>query len=674
MTNIALYAPTLLQLRSSSSSGQLLAGAELSLLHLRQALENLGHKVVCFTNVLDSCSDQSLCSVTEFHEEDFEVVIYSRTYGRKHRTGTTSTRRLLWVHDTVEESASLVVGGINALGKLLSQYHHLVFVSAWHRMQYATYFPKATLWLTKSSSIRHLLPEISIFRGNNRRFDVIHTAHPRKALSAVLDIFDLLAAQHPSLRLALVDSAGVYQDGEFVYKGRQTSLSNILKRRYGISGPPFEVLSALPQLELIPLLAQCEILLHPDQSTETGATTVLEAIQAGCATVVSDLGCLPEIASATGSVLAPPSMVGSQVYADAVCAALEQRKLPTRCDIGDNIRNHNFLQSSRWANAITASNEPTFEPCIVAGVAWQDLNGILADHPKMQTMTVSVPVLQDCKLSIHLFPQRGMALMGVLEPTALPSLSVDLDILASECSEKIKTLLNRLAKRGISRLIMRIAAKPDPCTLHTAWLCAAVVHGARVTTIRQLSILLNRWQTDELRERAIISPRVREQIRVARTKWIIRHLFVNSPDFTVWFDAYDRHRNAFGSMGISRERARELLDCQGPLGVHGAIAIDPTSDEVCGFYLVLRQGEFAALHSWGTDQRYQSNLHKLLIADAARLARQRGVNHFEYGSDLGEYGKSDGLNTLYRRFGGRVSPSLQLVLPVPTALAFYDAT
>jgi hypothetical protein len=674
MTSIALCAPTMLKLSPGKLAGHPLAGAEQSLLHLRLALEKLGHKVVCFTNLDGSSQNASLCADTDFREQDFELVIYSRTYGRDLGASVAATRRILWLHDTVEESASLVAGGIAAIGKSLDQYHHLVFVSAWHRMQYATRFPKATDWLTKTSSIWHLLPEISALRGESSRFDVIHTAHPRKALAAVLDIYDMLAAKRPSLRLALVDSAEIYQDRWFVFEGRRTSLSAVLKARYGKAGPPFEVLPAMSQCELFLLLAQCEVLLHPDQSTETGATTVLEAIQAGCATVVSDLGCLPEMASTTGSVYPAPGIVALQVYANAVCVALDQCETRRRWDVGQNVRNHNSAQSSRWAHALAAASGTAPEASCIEGSRCRDVNGLLVAHPRKQTLAMAVPGSQNFQLAVHVFPQRDLALLGVLEPTALPDIHGDVDALASAFSKTMNELIKRLAAQGISSLIMRVSPRTVPSAVVKAWLCAAAAHGARFMTIRQLSIALSDTQNDELRERVTLSTRVREQVEAARANWTIRHLSGSSSDFNAWFNAYDKHRSSYGAIGLVRERARKLINSDGELGVHGAIAIDPVSEEVCGFYLILREGEFATLHSWGTVRRYRSNLHKLLIADSARLARMHGVRQYEYGSDLSEYGKNEGLNSLYRRFGGAVSPSLQLIFPIPTAHVTYAPT
>ncbi len=664
MARIALYAPTLLKLNPAKRNTQPLAGAELSLLHLHHTLERLGHMVVCFTNLKEPHSGMSLRALNDFNEKDYEIVIYSRTYGLKLSVHNKATRRVLWLHDTVEEAASLVAGGIATIGQGLCRYHHLVFVSAWQRMQYSACFPTAIDWSRRATSIWHLLPELSIHRRTSKNFDVIHTAHPRKALPAVLDIYDLLAAKRPSLRLALVNAAEIYQDSNFFYGGGQTNLSKVLKARYGKAGPPFTVLPAMPQDELILLLSQCEILLHPDQSTETGATTVLEAFLAGCGTVVSDLGCLPEMVGMTGHILPAPGTIALQVYVNSICVALDRRDVRVTCDVGQNIRDHNMVQTSRWSKVLTTVCAPRSKPRIVinASSSYRDINAVLAEHPQHLTLALVVPKAPASQIAVHLFPKREMALIGLIVPVMLPVLHGDIDALTSAFTKALGKLIERLNTHGISRLVMRISCHSVPSAVLAAWLCAASIHGAHMLKIRQLSIDLRMTQDDEQRERQTLSLRVRQQIVAARTMWIIRRLSGNSIEFDTWYDAYDKHRSAFNAIGLVRKRVRELLNSDGELGVHGALAIDTESNQIGGFYLILRVGEFATLYSWGTNQRYRSNLHKLLIADAVRLARQLKVKYFEYGSDLSEYGLHDGLSMLYQRFGGKDSPSMQLEL------------
>jgi len=672
MPCIAIYAPTLLQLSPFKPVRRPLAGAELSMLNLRRMLELQGHKVVCFTNLYGPAADFSLRNFIDFREQGFELVIYSRTYGQKLGVRGTNTRRVLWLHDTVDEAAYLVDGGIGALGKLLGQYDHFVFVSAWQRLQYQSCFPNGIAWSEKSTSVWHFLPEVTAQRNEGRIFDVIHTAHPRKALAAVLEIYDLLLEMRPTLRLALVDASEIYQDDHFFYKGRLTTLSAVLKTRYGGTGPPFTVLNAMSQYELIRLLAKCEVFLHPDQSTETGATTLLEAIRAGCATVVSDLGCLPEMASAVGSVLPMPGKVEMKTYANAALKVLDRYGAHRTCDVGRNIREHNAVQQARWASVLAATSRELRAPRLAICNDYCDFNGLLAEHPRNQILFLAFPRLPNCRFSVHLFPTRGMALLGVLEPTRLPAIEGDVDALADAIFDAMKALLEQLSALGILRLVMRISSAPPISTFLAAWLSASTSHGARIMTIRQLVISLHMAQQDELRERQSMSTRVRQQVAAARKAWVIRRLSRSDDELDQWFSAYSKHRRGFGAVGLVQKHVRELLNSEGELGIHGALAIDPSNDEVCGFYLILRVGDFATLHSWGTERRYQSNLHKLLIADAACLARAYNVKCFEYGSDLSEYGQSVGLNSLYRRFGGDTYPCFQLTFSVPSVCTHYS--
>ena len=184
MINIAIYAPTILELNPIKPYIHPMAGAELSLLHLRDALEQLGNTVICFTNVKENFPGSSFRSTTEFNEQDFDIAIYSRTYGLKFSNCSTTTRRILWLHDTIEEAASTVAGGIDAIQCALYQYNHLVFVSAWHRLHYSTYFPDLIDWSGKSTSIRHLLPRLQL-----RRYSMLDIQLIRVKLYQLFSIF-----------------------------------------------------------------------------------------------------------------------------------------------------------------------------------------------------------------------------------------------------------------------------------------------------------------------------------------------------------------------------------------------------------------------------------------------------------------------------------------------------
>lgn len=675
MINIAIYAPTILELNPVKPYNHPMAGAELSLLHLRDALEQLGNTVICFTNVKEDFPGSSFRSTTEFNEQDFDIVIYSRTYGLKFSNCSTTTRRILWLHDTIEEAASTVAGGIDAIQCALYQYNHLVFVSAWHRLHYSTYFPDLIDWSGKSTSIRHLLPRLQLRRYASSSFDVIHTAHPRKALSAILDIYDRLVSMRPSLRLALVDSAEIYQERNFFYKYETTNLFDILKARYGRKGPPFTVLRAIPQYELIQLLSKCEILLHPDQSTETGATTVLEASMAGCQIIASDLGCLPEMIGSSDFILPAPGIISPSIYAKCVCVALDSRSKRLSCDVGKNIYEHNESQIRRWIDALNQVREKNSKHYVVKKMtsSYRDINEVLALYPSKLTLklVLEIPEGQTCDIAVHLFSQQKLAIVGLLTPITLPGINEDIDVLSSALMKSMDVLVSHLSACDISHLVMRICCHSVTSTVIGAWLSASSTLGARMLKIRHLAIDCKTRMNNEQRERMNYSSRVLQQIKKAQSVWSIQRMSSNSGYFEIWYNAYNKHRTSFNAVGLERERVRELLNCDDELAVYGALAIDKISGQECGFYVILRNGEFATLFSWGTNQRYSSNLHKLLISDSIRFACQLAVKHFEYGSDLGEYGLHDGLNMLYKSFGGRESHSIQLDISIPCATPTY---
>jgi glycosyltransferase involved in cell wall biosynthesis len=151
---------------------------------------------------------------------------------------------------------------------------------------------------------------------------ILHTSHPRKALAAVAMVAARLAGhgfvvectgdpslyQDPSCRIICPDQAGGW-----------ASLGTFADFAAAQSG----VLSFRPPASLramADLLDGAGILLHPDYTGETGATTVIEALRRGLIPVVSDLGALPELVGQAGIVVA--GRAGTEAFADLCAAAI----------------------------------------------------------------------------------------------------------------------------------------------------------------------------------------------------------------------------------------------------------------------------------------------------------------------------------------------------------------
>jgi glycosyltransferase involved in cell wall biosynthesis len=74
--------------------------------------------------------------------------------------------------------------------------------------------------------------------------------------------------------------------------------------------------------EMPDFLDRFGVLLHPDESTEVGATTVIEALRRGLIPVVSSLGALPELVGDAGVIVRPVD--GRIAYAEKFAVALER--------------------------------------------------------------------------------------------------------------------------------------------------------------------------------------------------------------------------------------------------------------------------------------------------------------------------------------------------------------
>lgn len=316
-TKVTFLVPTQIQFKHDTWKLLPCPGAELAVIHTARALaceQNL--RVAVVSRSVDSGQFDGVKYSSEFESVDQSpgITVHVRDYNA--RPDPREGHHVLWIHDTSREICSLLDEGVD-LRDVLKRFDGLVFVSEWHKTEVLS---AAGLTETELEAVAAYHPLPAAPRGiEKQRARLIHTAHPRKAIHHVLDAFVHVVKFRPDAELVLCGHPSIYQQAYLDLRGQPVSLLNLVDGLPSHVRARIEVLpNSLPQQQLLREVARAEILLHPDTSVETGATTVLEAMAVGTIPVVSDLGCLPELCWQRGLVV---STINRSMFAESVADA-----------------------------------------------------------------------------------------------------------------------------------------------------------------------------------------------------------------------------------------------------------------------------------------------------------------------------------------------------------------
>ncbi|CAM3352918.1 glycosyltransferase [Stackebrandtia soli] len=255
-----------------------------------------------------------------------------------------SARHVLLTEDSANDLRAIFRSDLATVAShvrsALPRYDATVFASRWHRDDWGE-----RLGLDPHSSVVvHNLAAHVPWRDRPATVPtrVVHTSHPRKALAAVIAIarltdLDVTVSAHPSLyqddhcRVIHPDGSGGWVD-----RGRFADVA--------AASPWTRFTAPRPVAEMAAFLDGFDILLHPDYTEETGATTVIEALRRGLLPVVSDRGALPELVGNAGLVIDGDSWTADYACrcADALAALTSSdmerygaARAGRRADLGD---------------------------------------------------------------------------------------------------------------------------------------------------------------------------------------------------------------------------------------------------------------------------------------------------------------------------------------------------
>lgn len=682
-------------------------GAELAVIHTARALSETGHHdvhVVCRTSrpgSVDGVTYHSLAAEPRVLSVA-DVIVHVRDYWQGTSLhGSPGARHVLWLHDTTREILSLCPGTpcYRDLGVQLARYDALVFVSEWHRAEVLT--AAGTLHgMPPSVAFHHPLPACAAGNPLERRapFRLLHSAHPRKALRALLESWPTIVRALPHAELVLCGHPSIYQETETYFDGARSSLSQILERYPKEWGRRINLLpAALPQMALQQEVQAATLLLHPDTSIETGATTVLEALAGGTVPVVSDLGCLPELCAGRG-VITPRGPRFAQRFAEDVIALLRDPDRRQRLARAGRAWAHPLTDAhhlgTRWSKLIDRSiAEPRRapSPCLLQAPsavhrpsfrvlnadelpeqAWTELtsstSGAWLSHTRAwyEAVERADPATRACWRAIvdrrgralAIVPAAvsamapGILLSGLFEPSG-PLLREDIEAdLVGPVAEQILQILEDIA----------YATRSHHVQIKFPSVCGAGL-GVRPTEFLTRA-RLNRYapvetETFAALQECSLRPSARAVTQLRRASEHCQVVLADEPhtiDLALELHHSHSHRKQAWYLKGSALRA---LQRDRDNEVH--LFLVKVDGKPAGFALGLGYRRAATLQSWGVEHwALPHHAAKRVVVDAVRYLLQRGASVVECGGVPDVPGPHDGLTEFYRRLGGRRIPALHL--------------
>lgn len=696
-------------------------GAELAVIHTARALAARGDLDV---HVLCRARRPGLHDGVRYHrlEEGADVlaragvVVHVRDYWQgEFLHGPVEARHVLWLHDTAREILSLGRQSTAAtLATQLRRYDALVFVSAWHAAEVL-----AAAGLDRDAApvavFHHPLPPAiqGSLAGERVPLRLMHTAHPRKALVPLLRAWPRIARGCSGAELVLCGHPAIYQEETAWFHRQRATLSEIVADVLGRPDPRVHLMPrSLAQRDLVAEVARATLLLHPDTSVETGATTVLEAMAVGTVPVVSDLGCLPELCAGRG-VITPYGPRFEERFADDVLALLaddERRRHLARAGQAHTQRLVDPVHvGERWAVLLARCAQAPARPRTPADsqprqptgprpayrVVAIDADGAIGEAAWRRFLDRSDHAWFTHTRDWYLHAERDgagvcarwaavldasgelaalvPAATGTAEPSVLvsglrepsgPCLRSDLGPAARQhVVELVTDTLEQTARTaGADQILVKLPAvdRAGLAPAEPALMPGALLRGYGASDAMQFVA------TASTATWAAISPRVRTQIRQAQRVCEV----IPARDAGTLTQALKLYELQAERRGAVRFTAQQLLALSRSTLVRMHVLLARVHGRAAGFAIGFQYGAGAALYAWDVEHWARpTQVAKLLVHTALGHLLAAGAGAVEYGGAMSPDGPYRGLTEFYRRLGGHLSAGLHLYRRLPPAPA-----
>lgn len=636
---IAILSPTQISFAPSGEVTHPLPGAECMALELKKLITELGHE--CYLSF-----ETDIYNLKEFFaSHPVDVFIISRFYQCRSALPdfTLNARIVLWIHDLPVDVYALSGRRASSLAMLFDKYDTVVFVSEWQRCRYLMECGPDNKFLHKSVVAYHFFDPQPYNDRFVRTQDVIHFAHPRKALYETLCCFRELRRLNSQISCAIVDCSSLYQEEKFLFLGEHVTLPKAIKMVFGNIPSWLSILPALPPHDHRVRLSSFKIYLHPDSSIETGALSCIEALALGLIPIVSDVGCLPELVGDSGLIVPYNDLGSAEKYARSILWLLGNGKIMKQLRLQCSCRYiGQFLQPALqcWRNILVAPAPLALDlHCNVYGNYNSPFSSIACPPASNITLKSTPPKLR--KLGIYCYgyinPQYSHA--GLYEPIVVVRDLVGKELivflremarLSSQCAVfRFLILSSAVGSGGIGAFLGAITELSESMATSTAYLV-------------DLDLVPNFPSYDPFTQRRTLS-----SINKC-SKYLICNQAVSSEEIETFYRMYASD-GAEKDYAVIQRRAFFHRSVSDKTRLIPILMRSFNSDDICGFALVCGNGDVAHLHVWGTNKRHR-NSHKYLIYSSIVIAKKNGYRVVDVGGDLRIYDKCQGLSELYSRF------------------------
>ena len=194
-------------------------------------------------------------------------------------------KNILYCHDLAEDPENRILqdGGCQ-------KFDHFVFVTAWQRDQYITYFK---IPYSKCTVIHNAIEKKFELPDKDKDYSTIrfiyHTT-PHRGLELLVPIFEALTDEYENIHLDVYSGFGIYgwEQRDEPYKGLYSRIEASKQMTYHGVKSNDEVLEAL---------SKSHIFLYPNVWKETSCIALIEAIKHGLLCIHPNYGGLTETAS-----------------------------------------------------------------------------------------------------------------------------------------------------------------------------------------------------------------------------------------------------------------------------------------------------------------------------------------------------------------------------------------
>tara|TARA_B110000977_G_C11073197_1_gene490259 strand:+ start:540 stop:1496 length:957 start_codon:yes stop_codon:yes gene_type:complete len=192
-------------------------------------------------------------------------------------------KNIMYCHDLAEDPENKVLQDSG-----WKTFDHFVFVSAWQRDQYITYFqiPYSMCSVIPNAIEKRYEAE----EKNTETVRFIYHTTPHRGLELLVPAFDALSKEYPNIHLDVYSSFAIYgwADRDDPYVPLFTEIHNHPKMTYHGSVPNEQVLAALDK---------AHVFLYPNIWKETSCIALIEAIRSGLVCIHPNYGALGETAA-----------------------------------------------------------------------------------------------------------------------------------------------------------------------------------------------------------------------------------------------------------------------------------------------------------------------------------------------------------------------------------------